>query len=45
MFLTGSFSRRGNEVNENALQFCCWRGILELVRTHFVACGGKDPPA
>ena len=32
------------EANQNSLTFPFWCGILELVRTHFAACGGEEVP-
>ena len=34
-----------SEANQNRLQFPQWCSILELVRTHFAAAGGEEPPA
>ena len=33
-----------SEANQNPLTFPIWCGILELVRTHFAACGGEEAP-
>ena len=30
-----------SEANQNSLTFPFWCSILELVRTHFAACGGE----
>ena len=32
------------EANRNRLQIPYWCSILELVRTHFAACGGEEIP-
>jgi len=32
-----------SEANRNRLQIPYWCCILELVRTHFAACGGEEP--
>jgi len=32
------------EANQNSLTFPTWCSILELVRTHFAACGGEEFP-
>ena len=32
------------EANQNSLTFPTWCSILELVRTHFAACGGEEVP-
>jgi len=32
-------------LRREALTFPDWYSILELVRTHFAACGGEEPPA
>ncbi|OHA99565.1 MAG: hypothetical protein A3G47_01185 [Candidatus Zambryskibacteria bacterium RIFCSPLOWO2_12_FULL_39_45] len=31
-----------SEANQNSLTFPFWCSILELVRTHFAACGGEE---
>ena len=33
-----------SEANQNSLTFPFWCSILELVRTHFAACGGEENP-
>jgi len=33
-----------SEANQNRLIFPFWCSILELVRTHFAACGGEEFP-
>ena len=33
-----------SEANLSNLQFPTWCSILELVRTHFAACGGEEVP-
>ena len=33
-----------SEANQNSLTFPTWCSILELVRTHFAACGGEENP-
>ena len=33
-----------SEANQNSLTFLTWCSILELVRTHFAACGGEESP-
>ena len=33
-----------SEANPSNLQFPIWCSILELVRTHFAACGGEEVP-
>ena len=33
-----------SEANQNSLTFPVWCSILELVRTHFAACGGEEFP-
>ena len=33
-----------SEANPSNLQFPQWCSILELVRTHFAACGGEEVP-
>jgi len=33
-----------SEANQNSLTFPTWCSILELVRTHFSACGGEEIP-
>ena len=33
-----------SEANQNSLTFPTWCSILELVRTHFAACGGEKSP-
>ena len=33
-----------SEANPSNLQFPMWCSILELVRTHFAACGGEEVP-
>ena len=33
-----------SEANQNSLTFPFWCSILELVRTHFAACGGEEVP-
>ena len=32
------------EANQNSLTFPFWCSILEVVRTHFAACGGEEVP-
>ncbi|MBU0723230.1 hypothetical protein KKH46_03430, partial [Patescibacteria group bacterium] len=34
-----------SEANQNSLTFPVWCSILELVRTHFAACGGAEVPS
>ena len=33
-----------SEANQNSLTFPMWCSILELVRTHFAACGDEEFP-